>query len=309
MLGTRRNLCKAVTTAMLVTLFLGSFLVSPTPPKSPRTADEEEVRIVCWAVTAPKYHETRSRAVKETWARHCDQHFFVSTKPDTYLGTLVVNVTENYWMLWGKTRAAIRHAYENYREAGQWFIKADDDTFVIVENLKNMLKLYDHRKPLYFGNKFQMKNISQGFMGGGAGYVLSRAAVKLLVEKGFPNKTACHPGPKGREDVELGKCLEAVGVVAGDSRDHLGRDRFMSFTPDLLQERGALSRVGHSWFWTLVYYPTSEGPLCCSDTAVTFHYVSPAMMRALYYLVYVLRLARPHDPAPLLPPSLNASLS
>lgn len=51
-----------------------------TGPYTP-FADKEEVQIVCWAVTAPKYHETRSRAVKETWARHCDHHFFVSTKP------------------------------------------------------------------------------------------------------------------------------------------------------------------------------------------------------------------------------------
>lgn len=44
-------------------------------------AGEKEVQVVCWVVTAPKYHVSRSRVVKETWVRHCDQHFFVSTKP------------------------------------------------------------------------------------------------------------------------------------------------------------------------------------------------------------------------------------
>lgn len=47
---------------------------------------------------------------------------------DTLLNPLVVPVAENYWTLWGKTRAALRHLYLNYLESSHWFIKADDDT-------------------------------------------------------------------------------------------------------------------------------------------------------------------------------------
>ena len=31
---------------------------------------------------------------------------------------------------------AFVHVWENYREEADWFIKADDDTYVIMENLK-----------------------------------------------------------------------------------------------------------------------------------------------------------------------------
>ena len=34
-----------------------------------------------------------------------------------------------------------------------------------------------------------------------------------------------------------------------------------------------------------------NGTACCSDTAISFHYISPPMLYVMYYLVYHLRLA------------------
>ena len=70
-----------------------------------------------------------------------------------------------------------------FRDQGDWFVKADDDTYMVVENLRYMLQPYNSSDPLYFGCKFK-PYVSQGYMSGGAGYVLSKEALKRFVTQG-----------------------------------------------------------------------------------------------------------------------------
>ena len=114
-----------------------------------------------------------------------------------------------------------------YRNEVDWFLKADDDTYTVVENLRYMLQPYNASEPWYFGCKFK-PYVSQGYMSGGAGYVLSKEALRRFVKQGVTDETGliCRHDGEGAEDVELGKCMENLHVKAGDSRDSLGTYTF-----------------------------------------------------------------------------------
>ena len=107
-------------------------------------------------------------------------------------------------------------------------MKADDDTYVIVENLRYMLSTHSPTDPVYFGHHFKVI-VKQGYCSGGSGYVLSREA---LARYGKRSKNLCAKD-QGAEDVEMGKCMETLQVKMGDSRDALGRTRFHSFDVEM----------------------------------------------------------------------------
>lgn len=118
-------------------------------------------------------------------------------------------------------------------------------------------------------------------MSGGAGYVLSKEAVKRFVEVAIPNKSKCKSENEGAEDVEMGKikanlqchqvanvintqtvfsstgkCLANVQVFAGDSRDNAGRGRFFPFVPEHHLIPGHVDKS--FWYWKYIFYKTDE---------------------------------------------------
>ena len=75
-------------------------------------------------------------------------------------------------------------------------VQGDDDAYVIVENLRYLLDQYDSGSPVYLGHLYKRFH-KEGYMSGGASYVLSREALRMLVKEGIEKvriTSACTTG-------------------------------------------------------------------------------------------------------------------
>eukprot|EP00054_Salpingoeca_dolichothecata_P002594 m.23271 g.23271 ORF g.23271 m.23271 type:complete len:524 (-) comp13124_c0_seq1:22-1593(-) len=233
-------------------------------------------KLFCWVLTMPKSHNSSAKSVQETWVPGCDEHLFMSSGSSAHLQVHDVSLSgpESRDMIWEKTLKAWRHTAEKYLHKFDWFLKADDDTFVMTDNLRSFLSKFNASLPYYFGHQFKTEGVR--YNSGGGGYVLSRAALQLLMA----NASAFTDGIA--EDFEIARSLKNVGVDPSDTRDRQGGERFFPFTiADMLSIRK--ENDPKFWFWEFNYYPHEEGPNCCSTEWVTSHYVPPQLMR-LYRL-------------------------
>ncbi|CAG2174581.1 unnamed protein product [Oppiella nova] len=245
--------------------------------------------------TQPKNHNSRAKAVKNTWGQRCDVLYFVSSQPDPSYPIIDVKCDkEDHNHLWCKNRNGIIFGFQEYVDDFDWFLKADDDTYVIVENLRHLLSSYDTNDPLFFSLPFVYQNVK--YPSGGAGYIFSKETITRLVNRLTDETTDrkhCHTKSQdGADDIEIGRCLEGLGVQFVETRDKLGRGRFLPFLPfHFLKPDGDIYKEA-AWLANYSLYKYKQGFDCCSDSLITFHYVNAPDQYVYEYFIYRVKI---HD--------------
>ncbi|XP_036327423.1 glycoprotein-N-acetylgalactosamine 3-beta-galactosyltransferase 1-like [Rhagoletis pomonella] len=186
---------------------------------------------------------------------------------------------------WGSILISFSYVYRYYADEIDWLLKVNDDNFVILENLRKMLLPYSPDDPLNFGCKMK-DDENQTYMHGG--YVLSREALYRLVTDSFTNSSLCYLQDSPDDDLELGRCLRNVGVVAGDSRDAMGRQRFMPFPPE--EYLVDLKPDKQEWFVNRSYYEINATTRQMARDAISFYNVNAPIMVTLDYYLYKMRI-------------------
>ncbi|XP_059148747.1 glycoprotein-N-acetylgalactosamine 3-beta-galactosyltransferase 1-like isoform X2 [Physella acuta] len=241
-----------------------------------------KVRVACWIMTSPDTLLSKAIHIKNTWAKRCNLVLFMSSVADPEFPAVGLDVPEGREHLTAKTMKAFKYLYDHHMEDADWFLKADDDTYVIVENLRYLLLNEDPAQPVYFGQRFK-PYVRQGYTSGGGGYVLSKEALRRFGEEGSVNAKICAKDG-GPEDVYMGKCMQNLGVKLKDSTDSLNRSRFHCFNPETV-----LKARFPKWFINFDVLSGRGGIENISDYAVSFHYIHPNQMYTLEFFIYHLR--------------------
>lgn len=194
------------------------------------TYTEGSIRLFCWIMTSPQNLQKRAKYVKMTWVQRCDRYVFISSESNYGFPTVGVPTFEGRKHLTEKTMLGFEYIYNKHFYDADWFLKVDDDAYVIVENLRYFLSTQNPEEPIYFGHHFNAM-AKQGYFSGGSGFVLSKEALRRFGQHGNEsNRCRNQHGVGG--DAKFGVCMQHLGVRTGNSLDKYGRNRFHCFNPE-----------------------------------------------------------------------------
>jgi glycoprotein-N-acetylgalactosamine 3-beta-galactosyltransferase len=299
--------------------------VSDSTTAAAAAAGVGNVKVFCAVYTHPA-NNNQTEAIRQTWGQRCDG--FLAASTETVHEAATVNIPHHgphqglYKGIWQRVRSILGYFYDNFLDEYDFIFLSGDDTYVIMENLKAFLtspSFVDHAggptypRPVFAGawiHPFWMEKEGYSndfyYMGGGAGYVLSRSAVRALVETVLP---VCHDRKVGSaEDVLMADCLQRhLNVTGYDTRDEEERGRF--FDHDVVRRadvkaqrvpvrgqrgedrafRGYIWRQ-NDWLQQKHSWTPKYGVDCVSPSAISFHKVQPAIkMRRYERMIYRMR--------------------
>jgi hypothetical protein len=108
---------------------------------SGRKEASRPARIACWVMTSPRNHALKAVVVNNTWGSQCDILLFMTTQHQAGLPTVVLSLgeKEDRIYLWRKSIMAWTFLYKHLLDRADWFVRADDDTVLNMDNLRAYL--------------------------------------------------------------------------------------------------------------------------------------------------------------------------
>lgn len=314
----------SVIVGFLLTLMVSSFFENSTEPGGYDNTDDgylhnmshthrdqdtkiadrlfRNVRILC-LVTTYKRHIKKAMYIKEAWGSRCNEIIFVSPDPIDSFQTLVVpGSKEGRYGVWHSIRESLKYIHEKFANKFDYVIKTDDNTYVVMENLRYLLETESPDEPKAYGFKYK----DQDVLYFSSVQILSRETVSRFVMRAYADESLCKTGEVWDSDVELGKCLKNIGVGFGETLDSEGKERIFPFSPrhHMLPETmvpgknktyvaRAVRRKDVSLPY-LLFLMTHiirlfQGLGCLSDYTVSFHSLHEHSLILFDYLIYHLR--------------------
>jgi len=179
---------------------------------------QEEKHMCDFAIgleTTPKFLYTRVRDMMNSWLKRLcpdDEHLlpnfaFISTEHYHNLWIEDSECEDDWGHVCCKTEFLFRLLFQRFPDK-EWYMKCDDDTFVVPKNMDEIMEYYNPSLRLLLGGSYYIRknkddeglngNGNEGdipsdlekdefflYPGGGSGYIFSRAMMKALHEDNF----------------------------------------------------------------------------------------------------------------------------
>jgi glycoprotein-N-acetylgalactosamine 3-beta-galactosyltransferase len=263
-------------------------------------SDGKRAKILCIIYSTDAGHDKKIPAIRESWGQKCDGFMVGSNKTDASVNAVDIPHAgpEIYRNMWQKVRSIWSYVYDYYYEKYDWFHIGGDDMYVLVENLRLYLEsdeikmasnggetlpvgIQSFQTPLYLGRRFAYDGkMSRIYNSGGPGYTLNKAALKLLVNDGWG---AAAERETYAEDLFLAAAFRENGVLAYDTKDDSGAERYMHYPPGLHVDDKL--DVKYSWY-KKDSIDVQMGLNHSSPKSIAFHYISPDLMRRMHAILY-----------------------
>jgi glycoprotein-N-acetylgalactosamine 3-beta-galactosyltransferase len=205
---------------------------------------ENGPKILCAIYTHSIVHKTTLPPVHNTWAKRCDKVIYMTgpklpnQDDDPEMPFVYLNITDDYQRITLKTLKTMEYIYDNLMNDFDWLVRANDDTFIIMEHLRLFLANKCADEKVIYGKllrhfryklKYTNGNNSAGFVQGGSGFLISRESLRLFVSSmKLTGDKFCEMFDGSKEDQEISDCFRKLNIYPGETRDSLLRQRFFN---------------------------------------------------------------------------------
>jgi hypothetical protein len=180
--------------------------------------DEVNVRepLYVGVVTAVGFLNTRATVVNRTWAKDASkvEFYAAASKDGVSLPVVSLPDVDDSYPPQKKVYRMLAYMHDHYINQYNWFLRADDDAYIRVPELIDLLSRLDPSEPLYigspgFGRDNDLERIKlfphERYCMGGPGVIFSRALLIQLV----PHLDECLRSVvvSWNEDLEVGRCI------------------------------------------------------------------------------------------------------
>lgn len=222
------------------------------------------VNIAC-VVPISTYYDMRK--IYNTWGKKCDAiRFFIEDfkKPDNFKSSLIVSVkTHRYPVknLWEKILLMWKYTSQHLQKF-DWYVKADTDTYVFMENLRMYLEMDKYRNLDYMGHSVE-HNGKYPYASGGL-YIISSNTLTRIFSILDTRKCPITLGHFD-EDVHFSLCLRQLGIYPKTILDLKYRETILLLPLKDHVNPSFKSKRQYGWYYN------GLNSRCCSNIPIAFH--------------------------------------